>query len=229
MNKVIVIHQPDFIPYLGFFHKILHCDYYVIFDCVQFLRRGFHHRDKIKTPEGEQWLTISINKCPQNTLINDVYLSNKTNWRKNHINLISQNYNKSDYFDEIFPYIQKIYEFNTDKLGDFNINSLNILFELFNINKEIILASNLKPKGNKNHLLIDIINKVNGNVYLSGIGAQNYFESAPFLNANIEIMWQNFKHPVYQQLYGKFIPNLSSIDLLFNCGILKSREILRSC
>ena len=78
-------------------------------------------------------------------------------------------------------------------------------------------------------LLVDILQKVRADKYLSGVGAKAYFDPAPFAAAGIEVTWQDFKHPVYPQLYGDFIPYLSSIDLLFNCGIKKSHEILRSC
>ena len=91
------------------------------------------------------------------------------------------------------------------------------------------MASSLNPEGKKNELLIDILKKVSAETYLSGVGAKAYMDEKLFENEGIKVIWQNFKHPVYNQLYGNFIPYLSSIDLLFNCGIEESRKTLRSC
>ena len=107
MNNIVVIHQPDFLPHLGFFHKLLNCNTFVIFDNVQFLKRGWHHRDKIKTPDGDKWLTINTQKCPQKTIIKDVIISYESDWKQQHLNLIKENYSKTNYFDEIYPHIQE--------------------------------------------------------------------------------------------------------------------------
>ena len=112
MRKVVVIHQPDFMPYLGFFHRLLYADEFVILDNVQFLRRGWHHRDKIKTDSGEKWFTVGVKKASQNTLIKDIIL-NEENWKEQHVNLIKNNYKKSKFFTEIFPYRELGYKCNT--------------------------------------------------------------------------------------------------------------------
>jgi hypothetical protein len=232
MSKTVVIHQPDFLPHIGFFHRFLHADLWVILDNVQFIHntsRSWHNRDKIKTAQGEKWITLPIKKCPVGTAINNVLLSRDIEWRQRHLNLICHNYNKASYFDEIFPYIKELYNFQCEKMIEFNLRSINMLLELLKIEISSGLASILKPSGTKNDLLVDILKKVNGQVYLSGMGAKQYFKSEPFEKANIKVIWQEFKHPVYRQLHGEFIPYLSSIDMLFNCGIEKSREMLRRC
>ncbi|MFA7084416.1 MAG: WbqC family protein [Arcobacteraceae bacterium] len=228
MKKTAVIHQPDFIPYLGFFQRLLSADVFVILDDVQFLRRGWHHRDKIKTPNGEQWLSIGTVKTAQATNINQIRLSN-TNWRQEHLNILTQNYKKADFFHEIFPIIKGIYEQNHLSLFDFNFNFLKILFTLFDINVEIEFSSTFDIHTTSNQRIVDILNVVHATHYLSGIGARNYYDPKPYKQAGISVIWQAFEHPIYPQLYGQFIPYLSCIDILFNCGIIKSREILRSC
>jgi hypothetical protein len=227
MKKTVVIHQPDFIPYLGFFHRLLHADLFIILDDVQFLRRGWHHRDMIKTKDGEKWITLGIKKAPQNTKIKDIDLNNEK-WQEQHLNLIKQSYLKAQYFNEIFPIIEKTYSKKYEKMMDINLALIKMLLELFNIKIEIDFASNYNVESKSNQLLADLLTEVNATHYLSGIGAKDYFESLPFEKANIEVIWQDFQHPVYPQLHGDFIPYLSSIDLFFNCGIEKSREILRS-
>ncbi len=230
MKKTAVIHQPDFLPYLGFFHRLLYADVFVILDHVQFTRGGsdcWIHRDKIKTANGIKWLTLPVKKCEMQTPINEVVLSNTTDWKTNNLNKIREAYRKTPFYREIFPYIENIYSCSCSKLVDFNMVSVKMLCELFDIKTDMIFSRSLHPAGKKTEMLVDIVKKVNAARYLSGIGAKDYLDYTLFDDAGIEILWQEFRHPVYQQAHGEFIPYLSSIDLLFNCGIEKSRKILR--
>ena len=226
MKKTVVIHQPDFLPYLGFFHRLLNADLFVILDSVQFLRRGWHHRDKIKTPQGDSWITLGLIKSSQDTKINDIFLNND-NWKEKHLSVLKQNYKKSKYFNEIFPYLEELYLKSFEKMIDFNLASIELLMKLFDIKIDIEYSSKYNITTRANDLLVDILKEVSATHYLSGVGAKDYFEQQPFSEANIEVVWQDFKHPIYPQLHGEFIPYLSSIDLLFNCGIEESRKILR--
>jgi WbqC-like protein family len=230
MNTV-VIHQPDFLSYLGFFHRFLKADMWVILDTVQYMSgtsRSWQNRDKIKTAQGEKWITVSVQKAPIGTPIKDILLS-ENSWRIDNLNLIRNSYSKALYFDEVMPYVKGMYAFECRRLMEFNQKSAETLMELFDIKIKTVFASELKPAGKSNALLVDILQKVKADRYLSGTGAKGYFDPVPFADTGIEVIWQDFKHPVYPQLYGSFIPYLSSIDLLFNCGIEKSRKILRSC
>lgn len=230
-NKRVVIHQPDFLPYLGFFHRLIHCDTLVFLDNAQFNRGGsktcWHNRDKIKTTGGEKWLTVSVRKASLGTLINKIKLSDHTAWRKNNLNLIWENYKKAVFFKEIFPYIETIYANDTDSLCQFNIKGLHILMDLFDLKIETRLASELNCRGKANDLVVDILKQLGADTYISGVGAKDYFKPEPFEKARIKIAWQNFTHPLYTQCHGEFIPFLSSIDLLFNCGVKHSRKILQ--
>jgi len=231
MNKIVVIHQPDFLSYLGFFHRLLHSDLYVVLDDVQFVKgtsQSWMNRDKIKTQNAEKWLTINVKKAPHGTNINKIQLNDTINWRKQNLDLLKQNYFKSEYFDEIFPYIEKLYENDCKKLSDFNMASIYMMIDLFDIKIDVKYSSSFKTTLGKNERLVELLEAVEATHYLSGVGARDYHVDKFFDEANIEVVWQNFKHPIYPQLYGKFIPYLSSVDLLFNCGIEKSREILRS-
>ena len=127
----------------------------------------------------------------------------------------------------IFPHIERLYDFECEKMIDFNLRSIEMLNELFDVKVEARMASSLKPEGKKNELLVDICKKAGASTYLSGVGAKDYFEPGPFEKAGIKVVWQEFEHPVYTQLHGGFVPYMSSIDLLFNCGIEASREFLR--
>jgi hypothetical protein len=231
MSNTVVIHQPDFLSYLGFFHRFLLADMWVILDNVQFVTgttKSWQNRDKIKTAQGEKWITVSVQKAPLGTPIKDILLS-ASDWRRDNLNLIRNSYGKAPYYREIMPYIEKLYAYECSRLVEFNLKSTEILMDLLGMEIGMVLASDLQPTGKSNNLLVDILKKVAADTYLSGIGARSYFEPEPFDEARITVSWQDFKHPIYPQLHGDFIPYLSSIDLLFNCGINKSREILRSC
>jgi len=227
--KLAVIHQPDFLPYLGFFHRLLHADCFILLDHVQFVTNGsrsWTHRDKIKTAQGERWLTVGVKKVALGTPINEVILAD-TGWREQNLNLFKENYRNAPYFKEIFIRIEELYTTKASKLLEFNVASINLLLDWFDINIPIITSSDISPAGRKNGLLVDILSKIEATHYLSGIGAKSYFESKPFLDAGIKVEWQAFEHPIYPQQFNDFTPYLSSVDLLFNCGITKSRQILR--
>ena len=229
-NKTVVIHQPDFLPYLGFFHRFLYSGLYVVLDNVQFVygTRSWHNRDKIKTPQGEKWLTVATKKNNFSALINEIMLCEGEKFKIRHLNLINVNYRKANFYNEIMPHIENLYSYECEKMIDFNMKSIEILMQLFDTNINYIYASDLKAEGKGNGIIVDILKKVDATHYLSGIGAKNYYEPALYDEAGIKVIFQEFKHPVYPQLFGDFIPFLSSIDLLFNCGIEKSREILRN-
>jgi hypothetical protein len=232
VNKTVVIHQPDFLPHLAFFHRLVNADLFVLLDTAQYVdgtSRSWTNRDKIKTPQGEKWLTVSVNRAPRDTPINQIMLSDVVDWRAGNLDLIRRNYGNAACFNQIFPYLEELYSWPCRKLVEFNVKSIEMLQGLFDISIQMLLAGTLDPRGRRNELLVDILKKVGGTYYLSGVGARSYFDPAPFQAAGIEVLWQDFKHPGYPQLYGPFVPYLSSIDLLFNCGINESRRILRSC
>lgn len=231
MTRIVVIHQPDFLPYLGFFHRLLHTDLFVILDNTQFVHsnHGWTHRDKVKTPQGERWLTVSVRKAPRDTTINEVRLSSDVDWRAKNLHLITECYRNAPFYGEIFPHIEQLYKLDCDKLIDFNLRSIEMLLRLFDIFVPMKMTSELDVTGKKNELLINILKEEKATHYLSGTGARTYIEPALFDKAGIKLVWQEFNHPVYPQLHGSFVPLLSSIDLLFNCGIDQSRFILRTC
>lgn len=229
MSKTVVIHQPDFVPYLGFFQRFLTADEFIVLDHVQFVKsaRGWTHRDKIKTASGEKWLTLSVKNAPRDTPINEIELSSSVDWVTDNLNLLRQNYHSSPYFDEVFPFIVALYDQPPRLMADFNLRSIELLMDLLDVRLPWVRSSTLQPTGSKNELLIDLLRKVSATHYLSGTGARDYMQTEKFAQAGIEVVWQRFTHPVYPQQFGNFVPYLSALDLLFNCGIAASRQILR--
>jgi hypothetical protein len=229
MTKTVVIHQPDLMPHLAYFHRLVHADLLVHLDTAQFVTgtsRSWMNRDRIKTRNGPRWITASVRPAHRATRIADILLSSDDRWRESGLNLIRENYRRAPCFDEIMPYVEELFRHPCEKMVDLNLKSIRIILDLLDIRIETMLASALDPRGRSNELLVDILKKVGGTRYLSGVGAKDYFDPEPFQRAGITVLWQEFNHPVYPQLFGEFVPYLSSIDLLFNCGRARSREIL---
>lgn len=232
MKRTVVIHQPDFAPYLGFFHRFLHADLYIVLDHVQFVTntsRSWTHRDKIKTPAGEKWLTLGVKKPPLGTPINEVALAPDNGWVQANLALLHENYRKAGSFLEVMPLIEELYRNPPPLMRDFNLRWLERLVVLLDVRIPFVLSSTLQPEGQKNELLIDLLTKVGATHYLSGTGARGYMEPEAFSRAGIDVVWQQFEHPVYPQQFGSFIPFLSIVDALFNCGFDGTRALLRSC
>jgi hypothetical protein len=226
-EKIVVIHQPDFLPHLGFFHRLLRADVFIILDHVPISKRGWVHRDKIKTPLGEEWITIPVRKIGSQPIIMEAEIEYNSQFEKV-LRLIQSNYSSAQYYHEIFPPLIAQLNQCTTSLLNHNLGLLMLLLEWFDIHiAHMPRSSALGITTRKSQMNADLVTAVGGDTYLSGTGAKDYHEDSPFLDAGVTVVWQEFKHPVYPQLYGDFVPYLSSIDLLFNCGIKQSREILR--
>ncbi|KPA15155.1 WbqC-like protein family [Candidatus Magnetomorum sp. HK-1] len=212
---VVTIHQPDFLPWLGFFDRLYKCDLYIVLDDVQFLRRGWHHRDKIKTPHGVKWLTVPVlKKGKYNQNINEVEIDNNKNWKKNFLGLIANSYNKSANFSVVYNCIEKILAKNHTQLIELNMDLLHYCIDVLDIHKKIIFSSSLKINLKATDKLVNLVKAVNGKAYLTGSGSRSYLDEETFKKEKIELLWQNFKHPYYSQLHGSFEKMLSVIDFL---------------
>jgi hypothetical protein len=222
---IISIRQPGYFPYSGFFKKIQYSDYFVYLDDVQYERGDWDNRNKIKTSEGAIWLTVPVyNKFGQK--LNEVKISYETNWNEKHIKAIEMNYQKTPYFENYWDSLKKILEKKWVKLLDLNLEIINYINKELGINTKTICSSNLKIDSTGSEHLLEICKQLDGTIYLSGEMGHDYLNDRIFSNENIQVIYEKFHHPVYSQLYGNFIPNLSILDLLFNEGE-KSKEILK--
>ena len=215
MEKIVTIHQPDFIPWLGFFDRWKNSDVYIVLDDVQFLRRGWHHRDKIKTVNGAAWLTVPVlKKGRYDQLIKETKIDDKAAWRRKHLRAIELSYRKAPNFFSLFEKIKDIYAKNYSFLIDLNMELLNFIAGEFGITTPVIFSSELNVKTTGTQRLVDLVKMVSGSIYLTGSGSKDYLEEPIFNNENLKVAWQEYEHPVYKQLNGKFIPMLSSLDFL---------------
>ena len=225
---ILTIHQPNYLPWLGFFHKIILSDVYVAFDDVQFEKNSFNNRNKIKVHNGWTWLTIPIITSGQSkiTMINNAKIKQNSNWNKKHFKSIKFNYAKAEYYDEYINFFNEVYNKDWQTLADLNIYILKWLFKKLNIRTDLVLSSEIKEKfGSKDDLVLSICNKFNTDIYISGPKGKDYINEEKFKTDDIKIHYHDYTHPKYSQLWESFLSHMSIIDLLFNHGH-KSKKII---
>lgn len=223
--KKVAIHQPQYLPWPGYFNKILQCDIFVFLDDVQYKKNEWQNRNKIKSANGELWLTVPVHyKFGQK--INEVEIDNKIFWRKDHLKSIKVNYQKTKFFKEFYPYVESLLSKEYKKLVEVNVESIKMLMDYLGIKKEIVFSSQLQVEGEKTKRLVNICKKLSCDVYISGIGAKDYLDISEFEKNNIKVVFQNYTVPEYPQMFGKFIPNLSIIDMIFNVGKEKTLQLI---
>lgn len=219
--KIAVIHQPQYLPYLGFFHKLRHGDIFVVMDSVQFERRGIQHRNKIKTSLGAQWLTVPVlHRSREEEIINEVLINSELPWARKHWNSLVTNYSRAPYFDKYGPELQQLLARKWSNLCELNIALIQWVMDALGIDKPIVYLSALSVTGNKTELLINACKAVGATTYLSGSGGRRYMELTAFDAAGIDVIWQNYSSPSYNQVFSDlgFLPDLSIVDTLFCCG-----------
>lgn len=215
--KIVSIHQPQFMPWLGYFNKIFRAHDFVFLDNVQYKKNEWQNRNRIKASAGPQWLTApNTYKFPQK--INEVRINNAENWRHKHLQALITNYSKAPYFKKYMPAFEEFYSREWEFLVDLNIASVQLLLKLFHIEKSCPRSSEMELRETPNERLIDICEKLGADTYLAGVDGAKYMDLELFKNEEIEVVFQEFIHPRYPQLFGDFISHLSAIDLLFNCG-----------
>jgi hypothetical protein len=212
--------QPGYLPWLGFFEQIYKSDIFVIYDDVQYDKYGWRNRNRIKTANGIQFITVPVSvNFKERPLINQVKIDNKINWRKKHLFSIRQNYSKAPFFKKYIHIFEETYSEEWEYLVEIDLHFILKLVECLGMgHKEIVMASSLNIKGKRIERLIRICKKFNATIFYEGASGKNYIDEAHFTEHGIKVEYQDYKHPLYKQLYGDFIPYLSVIDLIFNHG-----------
>jgi len=225
-SSVIAIHQPNYIPWQGFFYKMLKSDIIVFLDNVQYSKNGIINRNRIRTPNGAMWLTVPvITKHSSGQMISEVRIDRTSRWRKKHLNSLRQFYEKTPFFNDYESELEEIYDKEWDRLIDINRRTIEFIAKSLGIEIKTINASSLDVKGDGTERLVRICRELGAGVYLSGESGKGYMEIDRFKEAGIELRFTDFRQPEYKQMYDMFLPNLSALDILFNCG-KKSRWIL---
>jgi hypothetical protein len=202
-------------------------DIFVFLDDIQYGKNQVINRNKIKTAKGWTYLTAPVLiKGHFGQLISEVKIDNHINWRKKHWKSILYNYKKAQHFDDYSGFFEDLYQKEWKKLSELNEYIIKNIAEFLDIKTKFFRSSELNIEGNATKRLVNIVKAVGGDAYFSGIQSKDYMEDHLFTENGIKLIYQDFHHPTYNQLFGEFIPKMSVIDLLYNEG-LKSIEIIR--
>ncbi len=216
---LVTIHQPEHLPWLGFFDKVRQAQKVVLLDSVQFEKNYFQNRNQIRNKQGPLWITVPVlGKGRSDQLIKDVEIDNTQHWRRDAWRSLEMNYRRTLYWGEYAPYFQELYEQEWTRLVDLNLSILKWLAEKLGLRREFVRSSEVACEGKGSELLLNLCKKTGATAYLSGAHGKDYLDPALFAAAGIDVRYQDFKQPMYKQLYEPFVPNLSAVDLLFNHG-----------
>ena len=223
--------QPTYLPWVGYFEMIDSTDVYVVFDHVQFVKKSWQQRNRIKTSNGVIWLTIPIKRGERNIRICDTKISyDHGNPLEKHWSTITLAYKKAPYFNEYKSAFEEIYSKEYDYLRDLNIAIIKKICDILGIKTKIIFSSKLKLNDEnmgKTEKIVNLCKKVDITHLYDAKGAEEFIDVSLFHKEGISVTYQHFEHPIYKQLWGDFISHMSVIDLLFNEGD-KSLDIIRS-
>lgn len=224
-----VILQPSYIPWRGYFHQIQKADVFVFYDCVQYDDRGWRNRNKIKTAQGLQWLTIPVNSkgCQSGVRpINDIRIAPDSDWSGKHLKTLQVNYGKAPHFRRYAPLLEEIYSRADEKIADFTVASTELIARELGISEtKFMRSSEIKTDGNKTQRLLGILAQIGATHYISGPSAKAYMDEEAFRQAGITVEYMAYDYPEYPQLHGSFEPQVTALDLLFNTGADAGRYI----
>jgi hypothetical protein len=231
---LVAIHQPNFLPWLGYFDRMIEADLFVLLDHVQFERRNYQNRALVRLEDEARWLTVPVVQLSQKERIIDKRVDNPADasgtrwWGPNHFNTLRYAYRKAPFFDAYAPRLREILTARWDKLVDLNIALLDFARDALQITTPMKRSSELDVAGQRSGLLLNVCQRVGASAFLGGMGgSRGYLEMDAFDAARMGVKWQEFAHPEYPQCgAAPFIKGLSVVDLLFNCGP-ESAEILR--
>jgi len=217
---MLTIHQIEHLVWMGLIDKISKAEKIVLLDTVDYERQYFHNRNKIRTSQGWQYITIPVQAHNNHIPLKEILITNDNNWQKKYLNAIKLNYSKSKYFEKYYSSIDFIINQPYKFLIDINASLLYYFLKCLDINKKIYLSSelNLNPELKKTDLLLEICQKLKADTYLSGASGKDYLQVEKFNQAGIQVEFHQFEHPIYEQVYTPFIPGMSVLDYLFNCG-----------
>jgi hypothetical protein len=215
---IVAVHQPQYLPWLGYFDKIRRADTFCYLDNVQYKKNDWQNRNRIKTSQGWQWITVPVRyQFPEK--ICEVTINPTVKWRKKHLQALVTNYRRAPFYKNYIDIYEQIYSKDWEYLADLNIEFIERLKDALGFSqKPAIKSSQLELREDPTDRLIDICQAVKADTYLSGQDGVKYMNLERFKEYGIQVIIQDFKHPVYPQLFTEFQSHMSAVDLLFNCG-----------
>jgi len=236
---IISGHQPVYLPWLGLFHKLSLCDVFVYMDAVQYLSNDWNNRNKVRTPQGWSWLTVPIDKVKTaGKMLDEIAIKCEPNkrdfWQTTHWHAIEKNYKKSPYFDVYAEELSRTYfDIHWTRLVDLCWTQFQLFSKWLHLDRKVVRMSEFPFSGIKDRLILDQCLKLDGDSVVFGINGRNYVDLSLFRQNGVNVYFQEYRHPIYQQRFAGFEPYMCILDLLFNhgpdsCAILCSGNISRT-
>lgn len=218
MKKIAIV-QSNYIPWKGYFDMIAASDEFILYDDMQYTRRDWRNRNKIKTPNGLQWLTVPVKvKGKYFQSIREVELAD-TDWTQTHWKTMTSNYRRAPHFEAIAELMQPLYMRKFTHLSELNRTMIEAICAYLGITAKISSSSDYQLVDGKTERLADLCQQAGGTEYTSGPAAKDYIEEHCFSERGIRLNWFDYSgYPEYPQLWGEFEHGVSILDLLFNCG-----------
>ncbi len=220
MTRSLAIMQPAFLPWMGYFALMDRVDEFVILDSVQFERRSWQQRNRVKGPNGVIWLTVPVRSHGRrDQRIDEVVLADAAGFARSAITTLDSFYSRVPHHEDLRPPIVDVIARSPERLVDLTIPLMTTLRDQLGITTPFIRSSDLEVSGHKTELLVEICRQRGATLYVSPPGSRAYLEgTTAFGDAGIELRYHQYEHPVYPQLWGEFVPYLSAVDVLFNLG-----------
>jgi hypothetical protein len=227
-GMILSTYQPYFAPFPGFFHKMLLSDTFVLLDEVQFPRgTTWITRNRFKHDQGSLWITVPVwKKSLGLQRISEVKIYHEVPWARKHLASLKAAYLRAPYFHDHLPFLEELFSSRYAKILDLNLAVIEHLMKSLGMETKLILLSSLGIGSEGNQRLVEVCTSLGATQYLAQGAARKYLDPQLFSDAHIEVKYVTLPRPVYPQLWGDFIANLSTFDLLFNCGP-KGLEILK--
>jgi hypothetical protein len=214
---ILAAHQPQFMPWLGYFAKMLSCDIFIALDDVQYKKNEWQNRNRIWSASGGQWLTVPVmHKFPQN--INEARINNTARWKEKQLRTLEQTYSRAPGLAFIREKLEGFYSDKYETLSGINSASMELLRGMLAVRTKMEFSSSAPVEGKASLRLVNLCRRFGADTYLAGAGGRDYMDMELFEKAGIKVLFQEFRHPVYAQPGGGFVPDLSALDLIFNTG-----------
>lgn len=214
---ILSIHQPAYLPWLGYFDRIAASDAFVVLDTVQLEKNSFTNRNRIKTANGPVWLTVPVfQKGHMSKPLREIEIDETRDWRRKHVLAIAQSYARARRFPERFARLSTLIERQEHNLTDLCVTQLAFWLGELGIKTPVVRASDLDVEGTKSDLVLGICQKLKAGTYISGPLGRGYLDEAAFARAGIRLIYHDYAHPTYPQLHGEFMPLLSVVDWWLN-------------
>jgi hypothetical protein len=224
---LVAIHQPHYLPWLGYLQRMAQADLFIVLDHVQFERGNYQNRTQVRVNGAAHWLTVPVQQRSQKERILDKAIDCSRPWGEAHFETLRRAYASAGYFGRYATELRAILDCEWQRLLDLNEHTLGFLRDAFDIRTPLVKSSTLRVEGAKSELVLNLCKAVGASALLVGLGgSRHYLDWAAFAEAGIQLQMQQFAHPIYPQRgAGAFTPGLSAVDLLFHCGPA-SRQVL---